>query len=73
MQTKILNLKKVIQQLQEGPQTSDNLNLLVARWDLDELLVREDVMWKDKAKARWNEEGDASTHYFHLTMVVHLS
>lgn len=27
----------------------------------------------DKAKARWYEEGDSNTRYFHLTTIIHRS
>lgn len=28
-------------------------------------------MWRDKAKARWIDEGDANTHFFHLLTVIY--
>lgn len=40
--------------------------------DLTELCKREELLWKDKAKARWIEEGDANTNYFHLSTVIHM-
>lgn len=39
--------------------------------DLDDLYTREETLWRDKAKARWMEEGDANTHYFHLSTIIH--
>lgn len=38
---------------------------------MDELLRREEILWRDKAKERWMEEGDANTHFFHLTTLIH--
>lgn len=39
--------------------------------ELNEFLKREELLWRDKAKARWIKEGDANTHFFHLTTVIH--
>lgn len=39
--------------------------------DLDILLEREEIFWKDKAKTRWIEDGDANTHFFHLSTIIH--
>lgn len=39
--------------------------------ELDEHLKREEIFWQKKAKTRWLEEGDANTHYFHITTIVH--
>lgn len=39
--------------------------------DLDDLYHREELLWRDKAKARWLDEGDANTYYFHLTAIIH--
>lgn len=44
-----------------------------AQRELDELLLRECIMWKEKAKATWLQEGDANTRFFHLTIVIHRS
>lgn len=38
---------------------------------LDDLLRKEELLWRDKAKARWNEQGDSNTHFFHLQTVIH--
>lgn len=38
--------------------------------ELDELLIRDRILWKEKAKAQWLEEGDANTHFFHLSIVI---
>lgn len=44
---------------------------IVLQAQLLELLRREETLWKDKAKARWYEEGDSNTRYFHLTTIIH--
>lgn len=39
--------------------------------ELDEILMRERILWKEKAKAKWLEEGDANTHFFHVSTISH--
>lgn len=39
--------------------------------ELNELLPREEALWRDKAKAKWNQEDDANNRYYHLTTLVH--
>lgn len=39
--------------------------------ELDELLKREEPLLRDKAKSKWLQEGDANTHFFHLTTILH--
>lgn len=72
LQTKIKTLKDMIKEVQAGPQSSDHIHskLMLSR-ELDALLLQEEMLWRDKAKARWTEDGDANTHYFHLTTIVH--
>lgn len=28
------------------------------------------MMWRDKAKSKWTMEGDANTHFFHMTTIT---
>ncbi|KAL0410749.1 UNVERIFIED_CONTAM: hypothetical protein Slati_3664600 [Sesamum latifolium] len=35
------------------------------REQLDECLVREEIMWKQRGKAQWLQEGDMNTAFFH--------
>ncbi|KAL0449573.1 UNVERIFIED_CONTAM: hypothetical protein Slati_1513700 [Sesamum latifolium] len=37
------------------------------RTELEELLEREETMWKQRGKALWLKEGDRSTSFFHAT------
>lgn len=39
--------------------------------ELDELLQREQILRKDKAKECWLTDGDANTRYFHLSTIAH--
>lgn len=37
---------------------------------LDEILKREEILWRDKAKMAGLEDGDANTRYFHLSTII---
>lgn len=70
--TRIKNLKTYITHLQSLPQTTLVIQMeQMAQKDLDELLLRETILWKEKAKSQWLVEGDANTHFFHLSTILH--
>lgn len=53
LQSKIRQLKSVIESLQACPSSAGNFQMeQQAQADLDELLLRERILWKEKAKAR---------------------
>lgn len=69
---KIQQLHHHIQELQQQAQTPQYLLLEQAiSHELDKLEKREVIFWKEKAKARWIEDGDHNTHYFHVTTLIH--
>ncbi|KAL0410924.1 UNVERIFIED_CONTAM: hypothetical protein Slati_3682100 [Sesamum latifolium] len=43
----------------------DNLLRSRLRRDLEETLSREEIMWKQRGKAQWLQEGDRNTPFFH--------
>lgn len=58
--------------MQNLPQSDSILDQEKATYkELDELLQREKILWKDKAKECWLTDGDASTRYFHLSTIAH--
>lgn len=70
--TNIQNLKTHIDHLQAQPQTSLVIQMeRNAQEELDEILLRERILWKEKAKTKWLEEGDANTRFFHLSTIIH--
>lgn len=72
VQNNIRQLKTLIQTYQEMPQECKILNAeQAAQRTLDMLLKREEQMWRDNAKARCIDEGDANTRFFHLSTVIH--
>ncbi|KAL0462466.1 UNVERIFIED_CONTAM: hypothetical protein Slati_0134200 [Sesamum latifolium] len=64
-------IKRSFEILQSAEQTTDVLamenNLQL---ELDEKLKRLEIKWRQKAKQKWLEGGDANTRYFHLTAVL---
>lgn len=71
IRTKLQTLKLHIDSLQS--QTPTNLVIQMeqmAQQELDELLLRESIHWKEKAKNKWLEEGDANTRFFHLSSIL---
>lgn len=72
IQSRICAIKKDIEELQSSPQSCPNIKLEHdAQVVLDELLHRERIMWQEKSKTQWLEEGDANTKIFHLSTIVH--
>lgn len=72
VQTRISNLKREIEELQGHLPDKDLTYIEQSKqWELEELLKREETLWRDKANARWLGEGDASTHFFYLSMIIH--
>lgn len=72
VQDKIRTLKDLISRLQSNPQFSEVVPAeATLQYELSEFLKREELLWRDKVKTRWIEEGDANTRFFHLTTVIH--
>lgn len=69
---KIKKLKKHILELQTQPWDRNGSSCEETKQrDLDELLRREEALWRDKAKAKWTGDGDANTHFFYLSTLIH--
>lgn len=60
-----------ISNLQSLPQTSYSIEEEeTLQKDLDEILKRDEILWRDKVKSNWLEEGDANTRFFHLSIIL---
>lgn len=71
MQEEIKRLIGKIESL-SGEQTSITLNKKKELQNhLDEVLKCEQILWWQKAKTRWLEEGDANTYFFYLSTIIH--
>lgn len=72
VQSRIADLKKLIELLQSLPQTYHVMEQeRLAHAELDEIWLREKLLWKAKARVKWLMEGDANTHFFHTTTITH--
>lgn len=72
VQSKIKEISRQIEELQIKPQPMENLEEEGRlQLELDELLEIEEIIWRDKVKGKWLEEGDANTRFFHLSTIIH--
>ncbi|KAI5654169.1 hypothetical protein M9H77_31356 [Catharanthus roseus] len=63
--SKIKEISRQIEELQIRPLTMKNSEEEGSlQLELDELLKREEIIWRDKAKAKWLEEGDSLTDHW---------
>lgn len=71
LQTKINDIRVQIAANQSSPPTADSLQKDKALQDsLDGLLLKEQILWRDKAKELWLEEGDQNSRYFHVSTII---
>lgn len=70
-QSRIATLKQLIETLQALPPSPYSLEEEeLACKELDELLIREQLLRKLKAKVNWLEKGDANTCFFHIFTIT---
>ncbi|KAL0402473.1 UNVERIFIED_CONTAM: LINE-1 retrotransposable element O protein [Sesamum latifolium] len=59
-------LEEQLEALDKDPVSADDgLKREILRREIEELLSREEIMWKQRGKAQWLQEGDCNTAYFH--------
>ncbi|KAI3467460.1 hypothetical protein Pfo_024123 [Paulownia fortunei] len=63
------NLKNEIRILVQSPKNCAIEETLQVEWD--EKYKRMEILWRQKAKQRWLQDGDANTNFFHLTTIFH--
>lgn len=72
IQSNIKQLQTLINAHQEMPQTEEVIHEEKGlQRTLDLMLKNEEILWRDKAKARWIDEGDANTRFFHISTIIH--
>lgn len=72
IQIGILFIRKLVEGLQMGEQTSKILSKEAClQFEMDKLLKREELLWRQKAKQFWLMDGDTNTRFFHLTTICH--
>lgn len=66
VKTKVKELKAELENLHRQQFTADVKQRTVeVKRELEEQLDREELMWKQRAKAQWLAEGDINTRFFH--------
>ncbi|KAL0356018.1 UNVERIFIED_CONTAM: Retrovirus-related Pol polyprotein from type-1 retrotransposable element R2 [Sesamum radiatum] len=66
VRSRIRQLEDRILSLDKGNLSTDSKQLLeMMKSELEELLAREELLWKQRSKAEWLREGDKNTAYFH--------
>ncbi|KAG8379884.1 hypothetical protein BUALT_Bualt07G0135700 [Buddleja alternifolia] len=71
-QRNISFIQNLISSVQSREPTIENRHLEDALiGDLNELLKREEVMWRQRAKQKCLKEGDANSRFFHLSTIIH--
>jgi hypothetical protein len=61
----IRDLKKKLGRLQNGNYSRNKQEIQCVSARLDEILHREEIMWRQRLRIRWLKEGDQNTKFFH--------
>lgn len=70
--TKIKELKQVNESVQDQPSTTLTMGIeQTTQHELNQVLTKERILWRDKANDRWLKVGDANTSCFHLTTIAY--
>ncbi|KAL3826043.1 hypothetical protein ACJIZ3_022072 [Penstemon smallii] len=63
---KVAKLKNEVLKLKQGLLTEETKNIIKEKSnELEGLLDKEEMMWRQRAKAHWMREGDKNTKFFH--------
>lgn len=71
VQTLINDTRLQIAANQDAPSNVNSLSRdKILQESLDHLLLKEQFLWKDKAKEEWLEEGDRNSRFFHVSTII---
>lgn len=62
----IESLCKKIERLQQHVGEGNINYFLALKIRMNSLLIKDDMFWKQRAKAHWHKEGDPNTQFFHI-------